>query len=599
MMSNLIKKVVPPGRESGRSLKRRLLEVMYRASSPTEMRDIAARICRDYLTGAWKTISAEELQLRRISGGLSNFLYYVSLPDHHYYSHNSSVQSRSNASSPRGSISGPDHQGVITNTSTKLKSSSNGGNNKRARKDSYTACLPEPKEVLLRIYGQTHGEHALETMLTESVVFTLLSERKLGPKLHGIFPGGRIEQYIPARALLTAELGDPKISLKVAERMAAIHTMDIPVSKEPDWLWAKMAGWLKGIAGTLETMERDRANGNANTSPTAGGFGDGHTMLDILAEIDLAAEVQWLRSLISSEDFPVVFCHNDLQEGNILLRQDEPSSMANFECNPIEAFDESTQLDSHFSGILISSGIVPTNATEPLSHGNQSATISLNSRNSRKRSLEQDHMENSDLDNTRDSVLSGNSQPLSEPEAGSNTDGTPELMIIDFEYCAYNYRGFDLANHFLEWTFDYTNRASPYFYHKPDQYPTYEQQEKFIIQYLTHLSCPGDARTNKTDEEDEDDLDEQDRVSETGSSTMDEVEQIRREVQCFTMVSHLFWSLWAIVNVYQQIEFGYMEYAACRLKQYRLAKKFYTEMMMGTGSGSDGSHKAPSVDPEK
>jgi hypothetical protein len=28
-------------------------------------------------------------------------------------------------------------------------------------------------------------------------VFTLLSERKLGPKLHGIFPGGRIEQYIP------------------------------------------------------------------------------------------------------------------------------------------------------------------------------------------------------------------------------------------------------------------------------------------------------------------------------------------------------------------------------------------------------------------
>lgn len=56
---------------------------------------------------------------------------------------------------------------------------------------------PTPCSVLLRIYGQTHGEHALETMLTESVVFALLSERQLGPKLHGIFPGGRIEQYIP------------------------------------------------------------------------------------------------------------------------------------------------------------------------------------------------------------------------------------------------------------------------------------------------------------------------------------------------------------------------------------------------------------------
>jgi choline/ethanolamine kinase len=69
---------------------------------------------------------------------------------------------------------------------------------KRTRKDSYHNVLePTPCSVLLRIYGQTHGEHALETMLTESVVFTLLSERQLGPKLHGIFPGGRIEQYIP------------------------------------------------------------------------------------------------------------------------------------------------------------------------------------------------------------------------------------------------------------------------------------------------------------------------------------------------------------------------------------------------------------------
>jgi choline/ethanolamine kinase len=25
----------------------------------------------------------------------------------------------------------------------------------------------------------------------------LLSERKLGPKLHGVFPGGRIEEFIP------------------------------------------------------------------------------------------------------------------------------------------------------------------------------------------------------------------------------------------------------------------------------------------------------------------------------------------------------------------------------------------------------------------
>lgn len=130
------------------------------------MRDIAARICSEYLNGAWKTIAPEEIQLRRISGGLSNFLYYVSLPD-----------------------------GYPTATTTTISA------NKRPRKDSDSNLAHlkgmEPKEVLLRIYGQSHGDHALEAMLTESVVFALLSERRLGPKLHGIFPGGRIEQYIP------------------------------------------------------------------------------------------------------------------------------------------------------------------------------------------------------------------------------------------------------------------------------------------------------------------------------------------------------------------------------------------------------------------
>lgn len=75
-----------------------------------------------------------------------------------------------------------------------------------------------------------------------------------------------------------------------------------------------------------------------------------------------------------------------------------------------------------------------------------------------------------DLDNTRDSVLSDQSQLFAE------INSEPELMIIDFEYCAYNYRGFDLANHFIEWTFDYTNKEFPFYYHKKDQYPNKEQQ---------------------------------------------------------------------------------------------------------------------------
>lgn len=91
----------------------------------------------------------------------------------------------------------------------------------------------------------------------------------------------------------------------------------------------------------------------------------------------------------------------------------------------------------------------------------------------RKRSLSD--CQPDDLDNTRDSVLSDQSQfSITEP----NND--PELMIIDFEYCAYNYRGFDLANHFNEWMFDYTNKEYPFYFFKKDQYPNKEQQVNYL-----------------------------------------------------------------------------------------------------------------------
>lgn len=99
----------------------------------------------------------------------------------------------------------------------------------------------------------------------------------------------------------------------------------------------------------------------------------------------------------------------------------------------------------------------------------------------RKRSVSD--CQNEDLDNTRDSLLSDQSQFSTET---SNEE--PELMIIDFEYCAYNYRGFDLANHFIEWMIDYTNKEYPFFFYKSEQYPNIEQQVgKFMEILFLHI----------------------------------------------------------------------------------------------------------------
>jgi len=56
----------------------------------------------------------------------------------------------------------------------------------------------EPRKVVLRIYGQIIQESP-DTVLTDSVMFALLAEKTMGPKLYGVFTGGRVEEYVPVK----------------------------------------------------------------------------------------------------------------------------------------------------------------------------------------------------------------------------------------------------------------------------------------------------------------------------------------------------------------------------------------------------------------
>ncbi|KAG0271318.1 hypothetical protein BGZ95_000880 [Linnemannia exigua] len=62
------------------------------------------------------------------------------------------------------------------------------------------------------------------------------------------------------------------------------------------------------------------------------------------------------------------------------------------------------------------------------------------------------------------------------------TDDSGELVVIDFEYAGYNSRGFDIGNHFCEWTADYHSDI-PSVLH-PDRYPTKEEQLNFLEAYM-------------------------------------------------------------------------------------------------------------------
>ena len=67
----------------------------------------------------------------------------------------------------------------------------------------------EPSEVLLRLFGKhlqqptsqsdESSEYFIAALVLENVIFTLLSERNLGPKLLGVFAGGRLEEFIKVK----------------------------------------------------------------------------------------------------------------------------------------------------------------------------------------------------------------------------------------------------------------------------------------------------------------------------------------------------------------------------------------------------------------
>jgi len=108
------------------------------------------------------------------------------------------------------------------------------------------------------------------------------------------------------------------------------------------------------------------------------------------------------------------------------------------------------------------------------------------------------------------------------------------IRFIDYEYASYNYRGFDLGNHFCEWAgFDL----------KYENYPNKAQQLRFLTSY--HKTLFGSEPTEN------------------------ELNKLYVEANKFALAAHFFWGTWALVQGHiSDIDFDFIEYGLARFKQY-------------------------------
>ncbi|KAM3842486.1 choline kinase alpha-like [Diretmus argenteus] len=147
-------------------------------------------------------------------------------------------------------------------------------------------------------------QQGVDSLVLESVRFAILAERTLGPKLYGIFPEGRLEQFLPNNRLHTEQLSDPSISAEIATKMAHFHEMVMPFNKEPKWLFGTIDKYMDEVLRLKFVREAHVKKYNK------------------LIKFDLPAELESLRLLLAATPSPVVFCHNEVQEGNILMLKD-------------------------------------------------------------------------------------------------------------------------------------------------------------------------------------------------------------------------------------------------------------------------------------
>ncbi|KAL0584901.1 hypothetical protein ABG067_005345 [Albugo candida] len=136
------------------------------------------------------------------------------------------------------------------------------------------------------------------------------------------------------------------------------------------------------------------------------------------------------------------------------------------------------------------------------------------------------------------------------------------VQIIDYEYGAYNFRAFDIANHFCEYCgFDLDL----------SQYPMLDQQSRFFDAYLVTAAPELYERLHLHNHE--------------KSFHKAFYEMINK----FAMASHVFWAFWAIVQArYSKIDFDFLNYAQKRFQAFDQQRKLLSFDGL-THSGSNHS----------
>ncbi|KAG6403868.1 hypothetical protein SASPL_136102 [Salvia splendens] len=342
----------------------------------------------------------------------------------------------------------------------------------------------------VRLYGP-NTEYVIDRQ-RELQAIPHLSAAGFGAKLLGVFGNGMVQSFIDARTLTPSDMRKPKLMVEIAKQLRRFHEVEIPGSREPQ-LWNDISKFFsRALTLKFDDSEKQKK-------------------YEMVSFEEINKEIHGLKAMADRFNAPVVFCHNDLLSGNLMLNENEEL----YSINGNE--DLEIEILQNKTGICCDHMVIPFLSEAVKTQG-------MNSSFFEKIYWADYKLLSAALIITIDTIR-------------SSTSG--KLYFIDFEYGSYSYRGFDLGNHFNE----YAGYDCDY-----NLYPSQDEQFNFFRHYL-----------------------KPDTPHEVSEEALD---ALYAETNIYMLASHLYWAIWALIQAKMSpIDFDYLSYFFLRYNEYKKQKE--------------------------
>jgi ethanolamine kinase len=412
-------------------------------------------------------------QFSKLSGGISNIILKVAL----------APQAAARAAAAAGPACAPTRKG-----------------------DYQPLSGPFAESVAVKVFGDK--TELVVDRAAESSAVAALAEAGFGPQVMATFCNGRAERFLHCHTLRPEQMTGPPYRARIAAALARFHAVRPPAPHDPSRpaLWPSVRRWLdeaKALDWSPEAVPDARKR-------------EGAARLDFAA---LERDVARIRAACELTRSPVVFAHNDLLSGNILVLQ-----------RPGRGDGE---------------------------EGEQGGGEKKEGEEEKEGKQEEEGGERGE--GASAGAGGGNANDANANKRGGEDEAGP-LTFIDFEYGAYNPRGFDLANHFNE----YAGFECDY-----GRYPHGDAAKaEFLRAYLAAAREAGLFGSSNAAAAGKDD---------GGGGGGDDEEQQQKslsrlcaEVDVFSLASHAYWGVWSIIQArHSPIDFDYMSYHYLRWAELR------------------------------